>query len=101
MGNLKVPQNFRLGGFGAVAFTPEVRNAFDVLHEKLDTHSKSEVMRRSLIWHANIKGAKLDNGDVELAYQFLTDNFKGGMIFGRHSYIFRSAILNLAASFSP
>lgn len=96
--DMQIPQNFRLGGFGAVAYTAEVRTAFDVLHEKLNTHSKSEIMRRSLIWQANQQGAKLGNGDVRLAYQFLTHSFKDGMIFGRHSFIFRSAIVNLAAS---
>lgn len=94
------PRNFRLDNFGSVAYTPEVRTAFRVLHEKLDTHSKSVIIRKSLIWEANRKGAKIGK-DVRLAYQFLQNDFKDAMLFGRHSYIFRSAIINLAASFSP
>lgn len=74
--------------------------AFKTLHEKLDTHSKSVIIRQSLIWEANRKGAKIGE-DVDCAYNFLQNSFKDGMIFGRHSFIFRSAIINLAASFSP
>lgn len=94
------PRNFRLDNFGSVAYTEEVRTAFRVLHEKLDTHSKSVIIRKSLIWEANQKGAKAGI-DVHSAYNFLQAAFKDGMIFGRHSFIFRSAIINLAASFPP
>ncbi len=94
------PRNFRLDNFGSVAYTPEVRKAFEFLHDKLNTHSKSVIIRKSLVWEANRKGAKIGK-DVHLAYSFLQDSFKDGMIFGRHSFIFRSAIINLAASFSP
>lgn len=94
------PRNFRLDNYGSVAYTEEVREAFKVLHEKLDTHSKSTCIRESLIFEANRKGAQIGE-DVHCAYNFLQNSFKDGMIFGRHSFIFRSAICNLAASFSP